>query len=835
MVQLGNLIGRQSEIMTGRRLMSRVMLLVWVVVASVGFSSFGASAVDLQKRISAQWAIESVYWRHRNWPSDNPGPKPALDQVLPDAVLHARVEDYLLESRALEQLWARPIRDDDLQAEVARMTASSQAPLVLQEIYAALGNDPVLVAECLARPLVADRLIRGSYARDPRYHQALRTAIEQSLAGHASVAEVKNLGGEYHESLWVLDDGRPVRAGARTGARVIRMNIEVWSRSLDRLRSGFELTAVGPRTPSGSTAAQNDPRSEDLPVEDLPVGVFSALEEDDDSFFVRAILEKDNARLRVATAVWRKRPFDDWWSQVKGDLDSRSWFEGAPILGSETSRFEGNGEDTIFGLGSVVRMPAFPTAVATGCTPDTWTAIQSAGAPSPREAHTAVWTGAEMIVWGGFNAATQLDTNTGSRYTPATNNWNPTSTTGAPDPRDTHTAVWTGTKMVVWGGGNEVFVPKDTGGRYDPTTNTWAPTASGAPSAREYHTAIWSGSKMVVWGGWDGTRDIDTGGRYDPVADSWLTTARGGSSPSGRDGHTAVWSGSRMIVWGGEDDNALAQNTGGRYDPAGNAWSATATTNAPAARWFHTAVWTGNKMIVWGGYDGTADLGTGGIYDPTADAWTSTSTIGAPAARDMHVAVWTDALSEMDVWGGQNDAVVQLNAGARYNPTTNAWTAMSSLGAPIGRRFHTAVWTGSGMIVWGGWNVTDLNTGGSYCSGACAASPPVGSSTISVSKQSGGLVSWTAVPVAAAYDSVRGLLNQLHSSGGNFTTSTQACLANDQVATSYVDPSLPTAANGYWYLVRGLSCGGAGTYNETGGSQVGSRDSEIGTSPNKCP
>jgi len=201
----------------------------------------------------------------------------------------------------------------------------------------------------------------------------------------------------------------------------------------------------------------------------------------------------------------------------------------------------------------------------------------------------------------------------------------------------------------------------------------------------------------------------------------------------------------------------------------------------------------------------------------------------------MHVAVWTGSLSEMDVWGGQNDAVVQLNTGARYNPTTNVWTAMSSLGAPIGRRFHTAVWTGSGMIVWGGWNMTDLNTGGSYCSGACASSPPAGSSTISVSKQSGGLVSWTAVPAAAAYDSVRGLLNQLHSSGGNFTTSTLACLANDQVATSYIDPGPPPAANGYWYLVRGLSCGGAGTYNEIGGSQVGSRDSEINASPNKCP
>src|SRR5437867_3867415 len=194
-------------------------------------------------------------------------------------------------------------------------------------------------------------------------------------------------------------------------------------------------------------------------------------------------------------------------------------------------------------------------------------------------------------------------------------------------------------------------------------------------------------------------------------------------------------------------------------------------------------------MIVWGGFDGTVDLNTGGRYDSTGDAWTPTSTTAAPAARDLHIAVWTGSLSEMDVWGGQNDAVMQLNTGGRYNPTTNVWTAMSSLGAPIGRRFHTGVWTGSEMITWGGWNLADLNSGGRYCSGACVSSPPAGSSSISVSKQpGGGLVSWTAVPVAAAYDLVRGSLNLLHGSG-DFTTSTQACLANDQVATSYLDAS----------------------------------------------
>src|SRR5437867_4189478 len=218
--------------------MSRMMVVVCVVVATGGLSAFGSSPLDLEKRISAQSAIEGVYWRHRIWPSDNPGPKPSLDQVLPESVLRAKVEGYMLESKALERIWARPIRDEELQAEVERMAASSRAPQVLQEIFAALGNDPIVVAECLARPLVADRLIRDAYAHDPRYHLELRASIGQSLARHASAAEARSLGGEYSEAVWVLGGRRSGEAGRQAGVRVIRLDLESWQRKLARLLAG---------------------------------------------------------------------------------------------------------------------------------------------------------------------------------------------------------------------------------------------------------------------------------------------------------------------------------------------------------------------------------------------------------------------------------------------------------------------------------------------------------------------------------------------------------------------------------------------------------------------
>src|SRR5437762_9451930 len=67
-------------------------------------------------------------------------------------------------------------------------------------------------------------------------------------------------------------------------------------------------------------------------------------------------------------------------------------------------------------------------------------------------------------------------------------------------------------------------------------------------------------------------------------------------------------------------------------------------------------------MIIWGGFDGSV-FNTGGKYDPGTNSWTSTSTTNAPSARDLHTAVWT--FSEMIVWGGE-DHISVLNTGGRY-------------------------------------------------------------------------------------------------------------------------------------------------------------------------
>src|SRR4029077_1776312 len=102
--------------------------------------------------------------------------------------------------------------------------------------------------------------------------------------------------------------------------------------------------------------------------------------------------------------------------------------------------------------------------------------------------------------------------------------WTSTSVTNAPSARNSHTAVWTGSEMIIWGGWNSP--PLNTGGRYDPTTDSWTATSTAsAPTARLIHTAVWTGSEMIVWGGFDNTGYTNTGGRYNPVTDSWTATS----------------------------------------------------------------------------------------------------------------------------------------------------------------------------------------------------------------------------------------------------------------------------------------------------------------------
>src|SRR5260370_23805609 len=114
--------------------------------------------LTFQVRVVYQRAIEDVYWRHRIWPKQRPDPKPSLDAVMSQAQLEKKVADYLRKSQALEDYWHRPLTPGQLQAEIDRIAIHTKQPEVLRELFDALGNDPFVIAECVARPTLAERL-----------------------------------------------------------------------------------------------------------------------------------------------------------------------------------------------------------------------------------------------------------------------------------------------------------------------------------------------------------------------------------------------------------------------------------------------------------------------------------------------------------------------------------------------------------------------------------------------------------------------------------------------------------------------------------------------------
>src|SRR5438552_2232388 len=140
-----------------------------VVAVSSAINAPNTSSNDqtltFAERVAYQRAIEDVYWGHRIWPKERPDPKPLLDAVMSRAQLEGKVEDYLRKSQALEDYWQRPITAEQLQAEMDRMARNTKQPEVLRELFQALGNDPAVIAECLARPILAERLIANLSAQ----------------------------------------------------------------------------------------------------------------------------------------------------------------------------------------------------------------------------------------------------------------------------------------------------------------------------------------------------------------------------------------------------------------------------------------------------------------------------------------------------------------------------------------------------------------------------------------------------------------------------------------------------------------------------------------------
>ena len=238
-----------------------------------------------------------------------------------------------------------------------------------------------------------------------------------------------------------------------------------------------------------------------------------------------------------------------------------------------------------------------------------WTELPAP--PFERSDPAAVWTGRELVLWGGgtdYNANFFAD---GAAYDPETG-WRSIAD-GPLSARAYALSVWTGSEVLIWGGSGQPG-PINDGAAYDPESNTWrmlppAPWTIPSPAAH-----AWTGRELVLFGSTDREKSEVSGMAYDPIADTWRTIA---SAPFALNQANGVWTGREVIVFGSELNNGNISSTdlaqGMAYDPQMDSWRVLPEHGiTPQASW---ANWMGTEMLVWD-YDTTSAL-----YDPASDSW----------------------------------------------------------------------------------------------------------------------------------------------------------------------------------------------------------------------
>lgn len=523
--------------------------------------------ITLQERIACEKAIDTVYWSHEIWPAENGTHKPALDSIVPESALRIKIEEYLRKSDALASYWGRPITGADLQSEMDRMARNTQDPRLLKELWTALNFDPYRIAECLARPLLVDRISRKQAGFDAWWPAHRDQALIPETPRYSY---------------------RLPKMKAIPNATLTPVATNTWS----------SMTTVG---------------APEWDRYDHPVWTGTEMILFDYAF--------DTQQWKPTGA--RYNPATDSWSSINmSRAPSPRGFFSAIWTGSEM---------IVWGGLSLTSRLNLKTGARYNPISNSWSVTSTAHAPALSDHTTVWTGTELIVWGGSTNSggATTLSTNLGGRYNPSTNKWIPTSTVGAPSTRRNHSGAWTGSEMIIWGGSEPPAVQPGewtnlkTGGRYNPSTNTWTPTSlTGAPRERQQQVAFWTGTQMIIWGGYSNTAgDLKSGALYNPASNSWSPTSLAGAPY--KFGFSSVWTGNEMIIWGGQKMNAprVETNTGARYNPLTNRWSAATTVGAPEPRQGHHAVWTGTQMIVWGGFKDLPPAGeilfnNGGRYIP---------------------------------------------------------------------------------------------------------------------------------------------------------------------------------------------------------------------------
>lgn len=348
-------------------------------------------------------------------------------------------------------------------------------------------------------------------------------------------------------------------------------------------------------------------------------------------------------------------------------------------------------ELTTLGVGSTStsepRVTTTSLAVATTLTLVADTESISIGPLEPRGGHSVIWTGKELIVWGGEgNELGSVLFADGAAYNPATETWRVIAE--APlSPRRNHVAAWTGEEMLIVGG-----VGHTDGARYSPSSDTWetmsdSPIPVGPPSGAPiegFTGSVWTGEELMVW-----HVKSDEVAVYDQERDQWTLLPPTGLQA---DNGSLRWSGDHVYAFGSETttvtegfDLLVARFTSGRWEQMPSAQFSTDEYNIGADP---TLVeWAGDRFVAWS--DSGREGRTLTLY-PDDETWTDTSRNTDPPCEGQGEPIRADSNVISFGWCGPNASI--------YDSDTGIWNPFPVTGFPTARY---TVWTGIEVINWG--------------------------------------------------------------------------------------------------------------------------------------
>jgi hypothetical protein len=379
---------------------------------------------------------------------------------------------------------------------------------------------------------------------------------------------------------------------------------------------------------------------------------------------------------------------------------------GAIVQAGHTHR------DPAIRIGNGSGEPTPNAGTAASLAAGSWRVVPAAPVQA-RDGAAVAWTGKELFVWGGEGKNVGKSKppmfDDGAAYDPQTRTWRVL----APAPlggRVYAAAVWTGSEVVVWGGSFGDVTVSDAAA-YNPATDTWR-TLPPAPIAVANYadgSAVWTGDRVVVFAG-------ASAAAYDPKANRWRALPpEPVHQPVSRRFAVAAGPG-RILVWSvWELDKPTGPSTfagtGGsdllRYDEQTNSWTAL-TPGRDAIVQPEEAFWTGDRILVRGDMHQPGALGPGPL--PEVSAWYDPETghatrlpadamdAGSGTAGNFSSA-WTGrALMSWEVDG--QSGPIKPGDGSVYDAQTNTWRRLRS--APFGCASGPTdlVWTGATMITY---------------------------------------------------------------------------------------------------------------------------------------